>query len=561
MAKKKKKDASLGKHAAKSDSDKKSKGTDTGQSDQSSGASASGTDATKQMPVVDESATQAVKPIDPAQPSYADGQAADYPAFSQDEPKRKGKGLKIFGITLASILAALVIVYGAGCFLFMDRFYPNTIIGSHDVSMRTTSECAPEFNEAADDYVVDIQGRGLSLTLTALDINLKFDGLVIAQAAHDKVTPWMWPLEIFGDHDYSDSLLASYDKEVVSQEVSALIDEHNAAATPPTNASAVFDEKTQKFTISPEKIGTTLDKEVVLDKIDKAITTLTPEVKITADELEQATVLSTSKELEAACKQADTMITANISLVLNGAEIAALNPALQSTWISFGEDFSVTLNEEAFNAWTESLISNLNTVGTERTYTRPDGKVITVSGGTYGWEIDGDSLRTQIKEGMSAGLVGAIEIPVWQSGTGFAALGGQDWGARYCDIDLSEQYARFYDETGALVWESSIISGKPDGKHNTPTGAYMLNQKQSPSKLIGEIDPKTKKPEYETVVTYWMPFVGNAVGLHDATWQPSFGGSMYANGYGSHGCVNLPYSAAEALYGIIQPGDPVICHW
>ena len=46
-----------------------------------------------------------------------------------------------------------------------------------------------------------------------------------------------------------------------------------------------------------------------------------------------------------------------------------------------------------------------------------------------------------------------------------------------------------------------------------------------------------------------MPFVGNAIGFHDATWQPGFGGSMYMDGYGSHGCVNLSYGDAEALYG------------
>ena len=29
------------------------------------------------------------------------------------------------------------------------------------------------------------------------------------------------------------------------------------------------------------------------------------------------------------------------------------------------------------------------------------------------------------------------------------------------------------------------------------------------------------KYEWESEVQYWMPFVGNLVGLHDASWQPS----------------------------------------
>ena len=85
--------------------------------------------------------------------------------------------------------------------------------------------------------------------------------------------------------------------------------------------------------------------------------------------------------------------------------------------------------------------------------------------------------------------------------------------------------------------------------------------KQSPSVLIGYLDKEGKIKDYEEEVKYWMPFVGNSVGFHDATWQPSFGGDMYAQGYGSHGCVNLSYSAAESLYSIIQPNDVVVVHY
>jgi len=84
-----------------------------------------------------------------------------------------------------------------------------------------------------------------------------------------------------------------------------------------------------------------------------------------------------------------------------------------------------------------------------------------------------------------------------------------------------------------------------------------VNAKESPSKLIGY---ENGKKIYETMVQYWMPFEGNGIGFHDATWQPSFGGSMYANGYGSHGCVNLSYSDAQTLYGIIDYDDVVVVH-
>ena len=37
------------------------------------------------------------------------------------------------------------------------------------------------------------------------------------------------------------------------------------------------------------------------------------------------------------------------------------------------------------------------------------------------------------------------------------------------------------------------------------------------------------------------------IGLHDATWRSTFGGAIYRGG-GSHGCINLPYWAAQSIY-------------
>ena len=58
-----------------------------------------------------------------------------------------------------------------------------------------------------------------------------------------------------------------------------------------------------------------------------------------------------------------------------------------------------------------------------------------------------------------------------------------------------------------------------------------------------------------------MPFIGNVYALHDAPWQPDFGGTMYRDGYGSHGCVNLPPSKAAELYNIVDVGTVVVVHW
>ena len=55
-----------------------------------------------------------------------------------------------------------------------------------------------------------------------------------------------------------------------------------------------------------------------------------------------------------------------------------------------------------------------------------------------------------------------------------------------------------------------------------------------------------------------MPF-NNNVGMHDASWRSEFGRNIYKTN-GSHGCINLPYSVAEKIYGYVEKNTPVICY-
>lgn len=78
----------------------------------------------------------------------------------------------------------------------------------------------------------------------------------------------------------------------------------------------------------------------------------------------------------------------------------------------------------------------------------------------------------------------------------------------------------------------------------------MLNYKQENAILRGE--------NYESKVTFWMPFNGN-IGIHDASWRYSFGGEIY-KGNGSHGCVNAPKYLAKTIFENIEDGTPIICY-
>ncbi len=493
----------------------------------------------------------------PGQPAFAGGPMLPVDV-SEADAKGGRKPLKVLGIVLGVIVALLAVVYLAGALVFMDRFLPRTTVGDLDVSLKSSAEVQGMLADVIDDYVLKVEGQGFSLKLSAAEAGMRLDGRAATDAMHASANAWAWPLEILKAHDESDKLAATYNESGLGDTVRAAVDEFNKTATPPTDAVIAYSEAKGAFIVEPEAVGTALSYDAVIKAVDDAVLALQPTVKLGADVLQQPKVLSSDPKLTAAAEQANTMIKADLVLTMADGTAGEVNADLISQWVRLGDDLSATLDEAALTAWVDELAAACNTVGTQRTYTRPDGKVVTVAGGVYGWSVDRDALLNLVKESVAAGTVQTAEVPCTSVGTGYNGAGAQDWGLRYCDIDLAEQYARFYDETGALIWESPIVSGIPDGVHDTSVGVYWLNQKASPSKLIGY---ENGKKIYESDVQYWMPFVGNVIGLHDADWQSSFGGTRYRDGAGSHGCVNLPpYKAAE-LYGIIQSGDVVVSHW
>ena len=139
----------------------------------------------------------------------------------------------------------------------------------------------------------------------------------------------------------------------------------------------------------------------------------------------------------------------------------------------------------------------------------------------------------------------AQEADSWENG---------DMGDTYVEVDLTKQHLWMYKE-GKLIVESDFVSGTMTPARVTPPGIFRLYYKKSPAVL------RSTKPgdSYETPVSFWMPFNGG-IGFHDATWRGSFGGQIFWNS-GSHGCINLPYSAAQTIYQNIEKDYLVICFY
>ncbi len=457
-----------------------------------------------------------------------------------------------------SILVLLIVIYIAGCVYFSSHYLPNTTVNGKDVSLKSSNELANEMSSAVQNYTAHISGDGVNLTLSGSDVNLALDVDTYIDASRKQVISPLWPIAPFSKQTYLVNEGISLDESKLKSLVTPQIDKVNKNSTPTTNATAAYDSDTGDYVTVPEALGTELDPTTTLSSVATSVKGLNDTITLGDSELVQPTVSAGDPKFGEALRALRSYPDLSIDLIMGGESVQTLDSDLIKTWLTIKDDFSITADPDAVAYYTRfTLSSKLDSVGAYRTYTRPDGKKIQINDGTYGWSIDGIALAELIVDSIDAKSSDKIEVPCISTANVYDP-GGADWGGRYIDVDLTEQYARMYDG-GSLVWESLCVSGGSAEGNDTVTGVFAIEDKRSPEKLIGLDSNGDGEPDYENDVTYWMPFFGG-YGLHDATWRYTFGGDEYLYN-GSHGCVNLPYDAAEMLYFTVEVGDAVIVHW
>ncbi|GAC1469084.1 MAG: hypothetical protein PVSMB7_17900 [Chloroflexota bacterium] len=97
----------------------------------------------------------------------------------------------------------------------------------------------------------------------------------------------------------------------------------------------------------------------------------------------------------------------------------------------------------------------------------------------------------------------------------------------------------------------------------TPVGHFTVFAKRSPYTFVSPW-PKGSSKWYPTsTVSFALEFLNGGYFIHDAPWRGVFGrgsnsGTQAGTNFGgTHGCVNVPYSAAKFLYDWAPIGTPV----
>ncbi|HEX6509773.1 MAG TPA: L,D-transpeptidase [Chloroflexota bacterium] len=135
--------------------------------------------------------------------------------------------------------------------------------------------------------------------------------------------------------------------------------------------------------------------------------------------------------------------------------------------------------------------------------------------------------------------------------------------AKMIVVSTENQHADLY-EGSRIVFSTDVTTGGPELP--TDHGVFHIYLKQSP--FVFHSPWPVGSPYYynPTPVQYWMPFDGGE-GLHDASWRSNFGpGSNFAPTdlgtgntiLGTHGCVNLPFAAAQYIWNWAPLGTTVV---
>ncbi len=412
----------------------------------------------------------------------------------------------------------------------------------------SVEEFESAFAEKVRDYeltLVERYGETELLVGSDFDLHAVFDDTLKETLLDQR--PFLWPRALFRERVYDREQTVEWDETLLTDAVNGLLCMDESQMIEPENATVVYSAAEDALVIAPEEYGTAFLSDALTQAVEEAISSLADTLDLEESGCyEKPGITADMPELSAACEEMNGMIDLTITYDMLDIGEIPITKEQMSAWVTVNDSLVVSYNWKAVAEFVADFAAQYDTRDKDHTLRTTWGSTVTITNVDYGWQLDQESEIEAIFQDLRAGEDVTRE-PVWTYTAN--SHGENDYGDTYVEANLSAQHLYFY-KNGKLIVESDFVSGSIAGGHATHTGIFDIDYKQTHVVLRG--------PDYESPVTYWMPFNGGE-GLHDATWRSRFGGSIYQTD-GSHGCLNLPYSVAQTIYENIEVGDCVIVY-
>lgn len=434
-------------------------------------------------------------------------------------------------------------------------FVPGTSVNGLGIADLTVDEAAERIGSFyTKDYTLTIKERG-GKQETIIGEQIGFSVKLPDGFLQEKLNQQNAAGRVFGpdvDNKYKTDMVSSFQSERLEQSIQALDCITGNGATAAADARISDYAEGEAFTVIPEIRGNQVDPEKAAEAIRAAVHTGAMEVDLEALGCYiEPRIYSGDETLKALCDTMNQCREMEITYII-GEESQVLPAAEICSWITGASEGQIQVDREKAGAWIGNLAAQYDTAGKTRQFSTVSGRIAEVTG-PYGWKIDQaaetDALIAMIRSGQSQ-----TREPQYASTA--AVWGEQDWGSTYAEVDLTGQHV-YLVKDGAVIWDAPCVTGNISKKYDTPPGIFPLTYKQK-DKVLRGAKQADGTYEYESPVSFWMPFNGG-IGFHDANWRSSFGGEIYKTG-GSHGCINLPPDRVPAFYEQVYKGMPVICY-
>ena len=469
------------------------------------------------------------------------------------------KKVKIACISAGSVAGILAIAYGAGAYYYKDRFFPNTTINGKDVSGLQFLQ-AEEVVSVPDGDAVILKERKNGEESISLD-SIQYE----VSTSDDSVSQFLtqqnlysWPAHLFEKAEYTVELKTSFDSAMLTKEITKLKAMQEDKMEAPEDAYIDTDSN-GVFEVVKEDQGTTLIQE----NVEKAVKEALKENILTVD-LDEAgcykkpEITSEDEHLNHVVDVMHALNNEIITLDLEDGVTEVVTPETLAGLFDLQEDGTATINNDALTQYVYDLADKYDTQFKTRQFVTSYGSEITVGGGssdTYGYQMNLAGTIDLLNGVFTSGQTQTTQLYWVQQGLSRGVDQLNDLGNTYIEVSIGAQHLWAYIN-GQLYLESDVVTGLPAHGQDTPVGCFRILNRQRNAQLKGTA---WNGETWDSPVAFWMPITWGGVGLHDATWQPAFGGTLYYT-IGSHGCINLPYGVASSIFEAFGVGTPVIVY-
>ena len=457
------------------------------------------------------------------------------------------------GIATAMVCAVLCLGFIANS-AYADRVLPKTTLAGYDISGMTAAQVGSLLNRVQNDIHVGITVDGTTKEATGTDLGIWIDGPKILTLIAEKSERRFWAY-FHGPTDIP--LTVAIDK---NQFNSWLTSNFPQNFTLPSDAGLSFNPVTNLFTVTDSTPGTGVS-DTDLAQISASLAVQSGQGSFSPQGSEEIPPSISDEQAASAQEWANQRLNAQCTFSYDSDILYTLSQADIASLITLAPGLdgpAATVDPAMVHDFVTGTLSSAIDIAptTQKLITDEQGNTVNVAQeGAPGRTLaNPDSLSDQIIACVESG--GSADIPVTLTDVSYDTEtstppatppppGSEN--SHWADVNLTTQTVTLMNGT---VPNSTFVisSGAPNSP--TPKGVFHVYSKVASQSLSGCVGDEC----YYYPDVHWATWFYRDYGFHEAYWHQDFGKPV------SHGCLNMTYEGAHAVFEWLAMSDAVYVH-